>query len=231
MRIRAHQRVGISDLDVDGLAARGRKLFFARPHRLRQIFEIDLMADAGARRHDAEIVERALAPFQEDVTLGVALIFKIDVLLERLRRAELIDDHGMVDHEIDRHERVDLVGIAAQFRHRVAHGGQIDDSGNAGEILHQHTGWTEGDFLLGLALVIEPFGNGDDIFLRDGAPVFETQQVLKQNLHGERQLRNALEAVLLRLLQREVMVGLGADGQFFAAFEAVERGHGFVPGS
>ncbi len=32
------------------------------PHGLRQIFEIDLVADAGAGRHHAEIVERARAP-------------------------------------------------------------------------------------------------------------------------------------------------------------------------
>ena len=44
-----------------------------RPHHLRQIFEIDLVADAGARRHDAEIVERVLAPAQEAVALAVAL--------------------------------------------------------------------------------------------------------------------------------------------------------------
>ena len=37
------------------------------------------MADAGAGRHDAEILERLLAPFQESVALAVALIFEIDV--------------------------------------------------------------------------------------------------------------------------------------------------------
>ena len=41
------------------------------------------MADAGAGRHDAEIVERLLAPFQETIALAVALVFELDVLLER----------------------------------------------------------------------------------------------------------------------------------------------------
>ena len=49
---------------------------------LRQIFEVDLVADAGAGRHDAEIVERGLAPAQECVALAVALVFQLDVLLE-----------------------------------------------------------------------------------------------------------------------------------------------------
>ena len=35
-------------------------------HRgLGEILEVDLMADAGARRHHAEVVERLLAPAQE----------------------------------------------------------------------------------------------------------------------------------------------------------------------
>ena len=41
------------------------------------------MADAGAGRHDAEIVEGALAPFQEAIALAIALIFEIDIVLER----------------------------------------------------------------------------------------------------------------------------------------------------
>jgi len=38
------------------------------------------MADAGARRHHAEIIEGGLAPFQEAITLAVALIFDIHIL-------------------------------------------------------------------------------------------------------------------------------------------------------
>ncbi len=188
------------------------------------------MADAGARGNDAEIVERALAPLEEVVALDVALVFELDVLLERLGVAERVDDHRVVDHEIDGNERVDLVGIAAETGHRVTHGGEIDDRRNAGEILHQHAGRAEGDFLLRLALVGEPLGDALDVFLGDRAAVLEAQEVLEQHLHGERQLRDALEAVLLGVLQREVMVGLGPHREFLAALEAVERGHAFRPG-
>ena len=136
-------RVGIGD----GRAVGHR----VGPNRLRQIFEIDLVADAGAGRHDAEILERALAPLQEVIALAVARIFKRHVLAERLRRAEFIDDDRVVDDEIDGHQRIDLVGIAAELGHAVAHGGEIDDGWNAGEILHQHAGRAEADFLAGLA--------------------------------------------------------------------------------
>ena len=54
----------------------------------------------------------------------------------------------MVDDEVDRHQRIDLVRIAAERHHRVAHRGEIDDRGHAGEILHQHARRAEGDLVL-----------------------------------------------------------------------------------
>ena len=112
------------------------------------------MADAGARRHDGEIGERLLAPAQEAIALLVVLVFALDVLPERLVGAEIVDHHGMVDDEIDRHQRIDLVRIAAKRLHRVAHGGEIDDGRHAGEILHQHARRTEGDLVLVLAAIV-----------------------------------------------------------------------------
>ena len=140
-------------------------------------------------RHDAEIVEGRLAPFQETIALAIALIFEIDIGLERLVAAEGIDDHRMVDDEIDRHERIDLLRIAAELGHRIAHGGKVDDRRHAGEILHQNARRTKRDFALQLALVDEPFGDRLDVFLGDRAAVLETQQIFEQHLHREGQLR------------------------------------------
>ncbi len=137
VRIGADQRVGIGDFERAGLAADGH-LFLLRPDGLGEIFKIDLMADAGARRHDGEVRERALTPFQEFVALLVLLVLFGDVLLEGAVVAEEVHDDRVIDDEIDRHQRVDLFGVAAERLHGVAHGGEIDDRRNAGEILHQH---------------------------------------------------------------------------------------------
>ena len=67
------------------------------------------MADAGAGRHDAEIVECVLAPAQELVALAVALELDVDVLLQRVGAAGDIHHHRMVDHQIDRDQRIDLL--------------------------------------------------------------------------------------------------------------------------
>src|SRR3546814_10955314 len=80
-------------------------LVLRRPHRLRDIFQVHLMADAGARRHGGEIVERLRSPAQELIAFHVSLIFKLDVFLERLWRAELAHHHRMVDDKVRSEER------------------------------------------------------------------------------------------------------------------------------
>ena len=55
---------------------------FAVQTALGEIFEIDLMADAGAGRHDGEVGEGLLAPLEEAVALLVLLVFARHVLGE-----------------------------------------------------------------------------------------------------------------------------------------------------
>ena len=223
VRIGADQRIRIGDLEGAGLLA-DRHLLLLGPHRLREVFEIDLMADAGAGRHHREIRKRLLAPFQEFVALLVLLVFLDHVLAEGLVVAEEVHDHRVVDDEIDRHQRIDLFGIAAERLHRVAHRREIDHRGHAGEILHQHPRRAERDFMLELAL-LQPFRDRDDVVLLDGAAVLVAQQVFQQHLHRIGQLGNPLQTVLLGGGQAVIDVGLGADLEGLLAFEAVERGH------
>ena len=65
---------------------------------------------------DAEVVKGALAPFQERVTLHIALIFAVHVHLERARIAKFVDHDGVVDDQINRVQRVDLFGIATEAK-------------------------------------------------------------------------------------------------------------------
>jgi hypothetical protein len=44
--------------------------------------------------------------------------------------------HRVVDDEVDRAQRVDLLRVAAQRRHRLAHRGEVDHRRHAGEVLH-----------------------------------------------------------------------------------------------
>ena len=223
VRIGADHRVRIGHFH-GGRAAVDLHLLLAGKDGARQIFEIDLVADAGARRHHAEILERALRPFQESVAFLILLVFLFHVLLERRRRAEEVDDHRMIDDEIDRNQRIDLVGIAAEMAHGVTHGGQIDDGGHAGEILHQHPRRTERNLVLGAAF-FQPSRNRLDVVLGDRATILVAQQILQQHLHAERQPGNTSEPPLLGGRKTVIDVGPAADLQGLAGLKAVERAH------
>src|SRR5262249_18578855 len=193
------------------------------PHALGQIFEVDLMANAGARRHHAEVVEGAGAPAQELVAFLVALIFDLDVPGKSIGRAKEINLHRVVDDQVDGHQGIDLGGIAAECLHGIAHGGEIDNGGNAGEVLHQHARRSIGDLHV-RALALQPVEYRANILRPDGTTIFVPQQVLDQHLEGERQSRKPVEPILLGVGKRKVLVRLGADLEGLAALEAVKRG-------
>jgi hypothetical protein len=72
VRIGSEQRVRVGDLGDRELALE-LYLVLLGPHRLREIFEIDLVADAGAGRNDAEIIERFLRPLEKLVALPISV--------------------------------------------------------------------------------------------------------------------------------------------------------------
>ena len=61
-------------------------------------------------RHDLEVAERLLGPAQQRVALEVSLVLALDVALIGHARAEGVDLHRVVDHEVDGHERIDPPG-------------------------------------------------------------------------------------------------------------------------
>ena len=140
------------------------------------------MHDAGARRHDLEVVERLLAPAQERVALAVALELDLDVEIERAGVAERIDLHRMIDHELGRRERIDPLRIAAELLHRIAHRGEIDDARHAGEILQHDARRHERDLGVGLLRGV-PVRDRVDFLRGDVRAVLVAQQVLEQDLH------------------------------------------------
>ena len=144
------------------------------------------MADAGARRHQPEIFERIRAPAQKAIPLAIALELAFDIGGKGLRTTELVDLHRMVDDQIDRRQRVDLVRVAAEVEHRLPHRGQIDDGRNAGQILHQHARRTERDLAV-RALCPEPGAHRLDVVDAHGAAVFQAHEIFQEDLQRHRQ--------------------------------------------
>ena len=64
---------------------------------------------------------------------------------------------------------IDLLRVATEDFHGVAHGGEVDDGGDAGEVLHENAGGHAGDFAGRLGFRI-PFGEEFDVGGGDGFP-------------------------------------------------------------
>ena len=146
------------------------------------------MDDPGVGRDDPEVAERVLAPAEEGVALAVPAELQVGVGQEGARGPGLVDLDRVVDDQLDRLERVDLRRVAAQPLHGVAHGGQVDDGRDAGEVLEQDPARPEGDLADRDRLGV-PVGQAQDVVGGDRRAVLVAEQVLQQDLQRERQPR------------------------------------------
>lgn len=197
-------------------------LAVADHHDPGEVFDVHLVDDAGARRHDTELVERTLPPPQELVALEVALILQCHVELQRLGATEIVGDDTVVDDQFGRCQRVDPVGVPTHLGERLAHGGQIHDTRHTGEVLHDHPGRCELDLLAGGGTGI-PGRQRADLLSRDVGAVLGAQEVLQQYPMGvgQVQLAERVEPEDLERLLPHLQLRLGT--------ETVEAGHARLP--
>src|SRR5437868_8686148 len=82
-------------------------------HALSQIFEIDLMNNPDAGRHQLECFECLLAPFEELISLPVAFELHLEVQPQCLGGAKEVDLDRVIDDQIDRDQWFNNVRIPA----------------------------------------------------------------------------------------------------------------------
>ncbi len=184
-----------------------------------QVLQIDLVADTHSRRHGGEVAERGLAPFEEGVAFPVALELERGVDGIRIRSTEFVHLDRVVDHQLRRLQGIDLLRIAAELLHGVAHGRQIDDGGHSGKVLHQHARRHERDLPRRLGICL-PLGQEFDVVRGHALAIFLPQQVFQQNAQAVRKTMEG-EAFGLKCLETEDFVALVADLQGGLAAEAV----------
>ncbi len=172
MRVGTNQCIGVSLTDAIVLHVE---------HDTAQVLEVNLMNDAGIRWYHFEIGEGFLAPLQEAVTFLVALVFDFGIQIDGVLVTEAVDLDRVIDDQFRRLQRIDFLRVATERLHGITHGGQIDNCGYTGEVLHQHARRAIGYFLTRLSLRI-PVDDGFNILPGDGFVVFKAQQVFEQNL-------------------------------------------------
>ncbi len=185
-----------------------------------QELEVDLVNDPGPRGHDAEITKGGLSPAQQLVPLAVSLVFPAHIERERGRRAEPVDLHGVVDHQVGWDQRVDLGRIATEAGHGVAHDGEIDDGGDAGEILEHHPRRHERDVGL-CGLTRSPGAQPFHVVACDDPAAGVAEYVLEQDLDRHRR-PTEVDSVCQRV-QPVIGQGMGTGGQGAARAERIGR--------
>ncbi len=204
VRVRADERVRVGhDAVVLG----------ARPHRLRHVLQVDLVADARGGRDDVKVVERLLAPAEELVALLVARELELLVELRRIGGAEVVHHHRVVDDEVDRHARVDAVRVAAEAVHRRAHRRKVHHGRDARKVLKQHARGHERDLFRRRGGRVVG-GELAHVLLGDEVAVALAQERFEEHLDRERHRTDALEPLLDERVEAvEVGVpGAGIEG-------------------
>ena len=142
-----------------------------------------------AGRNDPEVVEGRLSPLEELVALLIALELLLGVDEQCHARIEGIDLHRVIDDQVARDERVDLLGagfVAGHAHDGLAHGGQVDDGRYAGEVLQNDPAGAERD--LGLGHVGGVVGGERlDVVVGDDPSVVLAENGLEQHLDGVRE--------------------------------------------
>ena len=179
------------------------------------------MADACAGGHNAEVIKRFLAPFQEGIALHVALVFTVHVHLERTWVAELVDHYRVVDDQINRVQRVDFIRVATKRHNAVAHRCKVNNGRNACEILHQNTGRAVGDLAWVFAAFGTPFCECFDIVNANRFAIFKAQHVFQNDLQGRGQFREITQASSSCCGNRVIVDALCTNCKRFAGFCAV----------
>ena len=197
MGIRPHHRIRV------GLA------IGAKYHR-RQILQVHLVDDAGIGRHHAEVLECRLPPAQQHVAFAIASELQRSVEVEGVHRAEVVHLYGVVDHQVGGQQRVGAVRVGTHGGQRVAHGGQVDNTRYAGEILQQHARRHEADLFAVGALSAR---HRLHILRRNATAIFVAQQVLQQDLDGKRKASHASQALLFERGQPVIFILAVAGAQ------------------
>ena len=209
--IGAHQRVGI----VHAAGAQDA---------LGEVFQIDLVDDADARGNHLEGVEGLHAPLEELVALAVAGELQIEVLLQRVTGAGEVDLHRVVDHEVDRYQGLDDLGVLAQLGHRRAHGGEIHQQRHAGEVLQDDARHHEGN-LGGPGFIGLPVGQFADIGLLNLQPVAVAEHALQHQSDGDREFGDRAHAGLFQGREAVELAGMAiAQIEGLQGVEQVVRG-------
>ena len=175
------------------------------------------MHNAGHRRHNAEIAECLLSPLEELIAFAVAQEFHFGVAVERIGCGEEINLHRVVNDQVNRHKRIDLLRVAAETCNCGAHRSQVNDGGHAREILHDNT--TRQKWNARARAFRRPRGDVLHIVLCDLVVIALTEGGFEHDTNRERQFAEFVETSLLQRIEAEDDVLLLSHFQYITGLK------------
>ena len=130
-----HGGMGIGTDERVGVCEEGSVALFFGKNATSEVLEVNLVNDTDAWGNDAEGLESLLAPLKKFVAFAVAFKFVLHIEHEGLLGAVDVDLDGVIDDEIDGDERFNELRILFEAGDGIAHGGEIDEEGDASEVL------------------------------------------------------------------------------------------------
>src|SRR5687767_14988868 len=155
------------------------------------------MHDADAGRNDPKAVESLRSPFEKLIALAIASELTLDISREGVRGAREVHLDGVVDDQVDGHERLYERGRPARSSGGGAHRGEIDEQGNAGEVLEQDARDDEWDFRRAFGIRF-PLRKRPHVLLGDADAIQVAEDRFKNQTEAYWQPRHAAQTRLIQ---------------------------------
>ena len=146
-----------------------------------------------------------MCPFEQRIAFAVPFIFLCHIVKQTIPAPVSVNLDGMIDDQFHGYQRIDRGGIASQVFDCVAHGGEIDDCGDAGEILHQYAGRMIGNLNWDLIGFL-PIGDGCNIFRFHSVMIEFSEEIFNENPDRERQPADRAQAFFLEFPDIEIRI-------------------------
>ena len=196
-----HRRVGICTDNTVRQRYRGVTAMLQR-HDAGEILQVHLVDDSRGGRNNPEIIESISTPAQELVALTVALEFALGVDQEGGQRAVFINLYRMVDDQVNRNQRVDLLRVSTQPGGGASQRREVDHGRHTGKVLHDHPCGLEGN-LAAAGIAAAPGCEAQHILLAHLEPIALAQGGLQQNLDRVGKTRDRSGPLRLKTCQAE----------------------------
>ena len=154
-------------------------------HSTSKIFQIHLVHDTNTRWNDPECIKGLHTPFNKLITLVITLKLNLHIETEGLLITVMINLYRMINHQVNRHQRLDHIWILTHALCHTTHCRKIHQERDARKILQNDTSDHKGN-LIGTHSIGLPIGELAHMRLSDLLSIAITQYRFEHDADRDR---------------------------------------------